>query len=63
MKLKKWITDSAMSRDDVALELGVHRGTLDHICAGRGLSAKVARKIEVLTAGLVMLKDLVEEVE
>ena len=57
-KLSRWIDASGMTRDTVAVELGVARTYLDKLCRGQhrpGL--EVALRLEKLTAGEIPATD------
>jgi transcriptional regulator with XRE-family HTH domain len=57
-KLSRWIDASGMTRDDVAVKLGVSRTYLDKLCRGQhrpGLA--MAFRIEKLTRGEIAASD------
>lgn len=61
-KLSRWIDASGMSRDEVALKLGVARTYLDKLCRGQHRAGlDVALRLEKLTRGAIPVSDWVGE--
>ena len=63
MKFADWVSQSSLSREEIGARLGVAKATINKLCSGQEPGGKLARRIEVLTTGIVMLKDLIKEEE